>query len=179
MNNQLLEQAFAAKGRGDEDADEKLYEECIASDPRDAEALRELGLMHYGRHKNNLKAKELIERSLVIEDCPQGRFYLALVLAELGLTNDAEQEFKQALERSENDALVDAMYADFLASNERLDEAEEHFKAALLKEPDCEYALKNYPKLRAFRARDRELDRIAKTPEDVEESTRTDMGTGS
>jgi tetratricopeptide (TPR) repeat protein len=108
----------------------------------------------------------LIEHSLVVEDCPQGRFYLALVLDDLGLKKEAELQFKNALERSDNDALVDAMYADFLALNERLDEAEEHFKAALRKDPECEYAQKNYPKLVAFRARERAVNKPTKTLEE-------------
>jgi Tfp pilus assembly protein PilF len=162
MSDLLLEQAFAAKNLGEDAAAEKLYLKCLDSDPENAEALRELGLMQYGLHKNSLKAQQLIEHSLTVEDCPQGRFYLALVLADLGFGKEAEHQFKNALERSDGDALVDAMYADFLATNERLDEAEEHFKAALLKDPECEYARKNYPKLVAFRARERAMDKPTK-----------------
>jgi len=151
MNDELLEQAFALRNVGDGARAEQLYLKCLEGEPGNAEALRELGLLQYGLRKNSIKAKELIEHSLAEEDCSQGRFYLALVLADLGLKQEAEEEFKQALVRSDNDAVVDAMYADFLASNGRLDEAEEHFKAALIKDPDCEYAQKNYPKLVAFR----------------------------
>lgn len=147
MSDQLLEQAFEAKGAGDYELARRLYQDCLSVDPRNAEALRELGMLTYGIFKDDVTARELVERSLEIEDCAMGHFYLGLILDSQDLFPLAEKEFEHSLKESGGDAMMHTMYGDILGAQGKFDQAKEHFVAALAKEADYEPAQKSYAKL--------------------------------
>lgn len=143
----LLKQALLAKERNDYVLAEKCFRDCLTIAPHNAEALRELGFIRYGIHKNYQDAKDLFIQSLQIEDCFTGHFYLAIVLARLDEIQEAEKEYLKALEQAQSDGdrgLGETEYADFLGINGRLDEALKHFQEALAVCPDYERAKKRH-----------------------------------
>ena len=148
MRNPLLNQADDAMKQDDWALAEKLYKDCIEEN-ENAEAIRELALIEYGFKKNSLKAKELIERSLQLNDSVISHFYLAIILDNLRIYPQAQEEFDYSLKESpvELIALINSMYADVLVAQERLEEAKLHFMIALSKEPDYEPAQRGYAKL--------------------------------
>jgi tetratricopeptide (TPR) repeat protein len=143
----LLEKADLAKAKGDYVLAEKCYRDCLTIAPRNAEAMRELGFLRYGIHKDYQVAKDLFIQSLQIENCFTGHFYLAIVLARMGKIQEAEKEYLKALEQANSDGdrgLGETEYADFLGINGRLDEAVKHFKEALAVCPNYERAKKRH-----------------------------------
>ena len=143
----LLKQAVLAKTQGDYALAEKYFRDCLIIAPRNAEALRELGFIRYGIHKDYHDAKDLFIQSLQIEDCFTGHFYLAMVLARMDEIEEAEKEYLKALEQAHSDGdrgLGETEYADFLGINGRLDEALKHFQEALAVCPDYERAKKRH-----------------------------------
>ena len=147
MKNPLLNEASSVLKLGDHGLAEKLYLVCLDQNSNDAEALRELALIEYGFKKNSVKAKELIEQSLKIEDCAMGHFYLALILDNLRIYPQAEEEFEYSIKESKGDTMMNSMYGDVLVAQKRFDKAKLHFIAALLKEPDYKPAQESYAQL--------------------------------
>ena len=132
-----------------------LFEKCLLTDPLNAEANRELGILVYGVNEDFPRAMELIEKSLETNsECADAHFYLAIVLARIGRNHEAEQEYLKALKLAENGnemliANIETEYADFLGDNQRFEEAIKHFELALQHFPSYEYAKERYRLLRA------------------------------
>jgi tetratricopeptide (TPR) repeat protein len=149
MCREFLQKAWDAKMADDYAAEETNYLACLAIDPENAEANRELGIMYWGRFNKTQEAIELIEKSLKSEDCAVGHFYLAMVNTDCDRKR-ALAEFQTAIAAYKLEAndrslieLAHCYYADLLAQEGDFDEAGKHFSEALRIDPENE-TIKKY-----------------------------------
>jgi len=147
MRNPLLDEAASAFDRDEIRLAEELYLKCLAQDPQDAEALRELALIVYGFKRDSLRAKELVENSLNIENSPKAHFILGMILNNLRIYPQADEELEYAIKATRGLAVFHSMYGDILVARQQFEEAKVHFMAALSDEPDYEPAQKSYARL--------------------------------
>jgi len=149
MCQEFLQKAWDAKHRKDYAEAEANYLACLKCDPENAEALREQGLMYWGNFEKTVEAIALIEKSLALEDCADGHFFLAMVNQECDPAMSAA-EFRKAIEayELEGDAtglqgLAHCYYAELLAQEDKVIEAEEQFLQALRIDPENETIQRN------------------------------------
>jgi tetratricopeptide (TPR) repeat protein len=142
MCQEFLQKASDAVRREDFIGAEGHYLACLKCDPQNAEAYRELGMMYWANFKKTTESIDLIEKSLILEDCADGHFYLAMVNQRHDRTK-ALDEFQKAIAAYKANAdasgllgLAHCNYALVLAQDNKFIEAEEHFLEALRIDPE-------------------------------------------
>jgi predicted O-linked N-acetylglucosamine transferase (SPINDLY family) len=139
----LFEQAVSRHEAGQLAEAQALYEQVIAADPEDADAMQLLAMIHVhqGRRDEGLK---LLQQALAIDPlAPECHFNLGRVLAAMDRHETAIVSLRKALSLQPD--LIDAyLYLGLsLRSTNQLAQAEAAFRQALAIKPDYVEALNN------------------------------------
>jgi Tfp pilus assembly protein PilF len=101
------------------------------------------------------------ERALSLDDgLDEAVLWLAITLARKRDLSGAEGAFRRLLLRPGRTAIEHAYFGDFLATNDRFDEAEQQFLIALSLDPECKPALRDYANLCWVLDRDDDAERL-------------------
>jgi Tfp pilus assembly protein PilF len=106
-------------------------------------------------------ALHCFERALALDDdLDEAVLWLAITLARKRDASGAEAAFRRLLSRPDRAAIEHAYFGDFLATNDRFDEAEPQFLTALSLDPECTPALRDYANLCWVLDRDDDAERL-------------------
>ncbi len=134
------------------------FRSAIEFNSRHAEAYQQLGWATYGSGGSLEEARTYLEEAIEIDSSlGDTHMYLGIVQNRLKNFDSSEAHFRMALSLTDDPALAHATFAEeFLWHNSRYGEAEEHFRAALMHDPDCVLAIRNYARMLGCHGRDAE-----------------------
>jgi tetratricopeptide (TPR) repeat protein len=137
------------------------FRAAIALNPNHPEAYGELGAIAYALGNFEDAARHLRQAIDLDPHHGNAQLFLALTLGELKQHDAAEARFQMAILDSESPAVAYAAYGSYLGALSRPD-AEQAFKSALERDPECILALRDYARLLASYDRNDEAEVLFK-----------------
>jgi tetratricopeptide (TPR) repeat protein len=137
------------------------FRAVLALNPNHPEAYAELGAIAYALGNFEDAAQQLQQAIDLDPHHGNAQLFLALTLGELKQHDAAEARFQMAILDSESPAVAYAAYGSYLGALSRPD-AEQAFKSALERDPECILALRDYARLLASYDRNDEAEELFK-----------------